>query len=420
MEIDASSLDPTLNPDRKGRLRYRARGADEWRVAKFNPPLYSEAITQLVALPDNRIFGTAANRAGHFVHDPATGRTAFLGRTGLQHHSSAISGNRVYLSGYPSSMVWSWDFSGTPWLEPVPTKPGQDRFAATPPTDNPRQLGTLRQFSGVHMATSAAADRAGRVYFSGRWYRDGKGGGLGWWDPASETAGGFWESLSTLQVADCCAAGGGRYIVLSTRLVPDPVLKRKTPDSALLCVIDTQSDPSRIARRIIPIPGGLSTGLIAPAGGDRIIGIAPSLKDEATWALYGVDVAAGEIAFTKPFPGINEGKINSIELLHTYRNSLTVAPDGGIWLSHLGVLLRIDPANARVKVIGRPVLDPETQSGLNALNKSDRRELIALGMQKSDGAPASMPRMAFSGNDVYFTGSTWLRRIRGLNPVGAR
>ncbi len=415
LELDTALLDPSVNDDQKGRLRYRLAGQADWRTAEFDPPLYGEAVKQLIALPDGRIFGTATNRAGHFVYHPETNETEFLGRTGLEHHSSTISGNRVYLSGYPSSTVWSWDFSGPEWVEPVASKIGAGRFGSTPSSDNPRKLGALREFSGVHFAYSATTDFHGRVYFSGRWYRDGNGGGLGWWDPASEQAGGFWEPLSNLQVTDCCAVAQGRIVALATLKVGDKVLNREAAESAQLCLIDTREDPGKIAKSLTPIPGAISLGLIAPAGGNRLIGVAPDPQDEAAWLLYGVDVVTGTTAFTKTIPGIPpNGKVSSAELLHTHRSSLTPAPDGTVWMVHLGVLIRIHPGNGHLEVIGRPVLGADAVAGFAGLAEADRKTLKTIGMMKADGAPATVGRLAFSGDDLYLTGTPWLRRISGV------
>jgi len=413
VELDASRLDPFLNADGRGLLCYRLPQEAEWTEVKLDPPTWPEAITQLVALPDGRIFGSAANRAGHFVFDPASGKTTFLGRTGLQHHSTAVSGNSVFLSGYPSSLVWEYDFT-KPW-EPYLAKTKEDTLGGVILDRNPRPLGTLREHSGVHMATSAAADSEGRVYFAGRWYRDGQGGGVGWWNPTVQVAGGFWEELSNLQVVDCKAVDDGRYVVLSTLAVADPVLKKETPDTAQLCVLDTAADVNVIAKRILPVAGVRSTGLIAPAGGTRLIGIAPSSEGNAAWLMYGVDVQSGRVAFLKSLPGIPEdGKLASAELLHTYRSQLVNAPDGSIWMKHLGVLLRIDPASGHVTVVGRPPRGPEATEGAGEAGSEDRRTIDSLQLIKAVGAPATVGSMAFSGQDVYLGGTPSLWRIRGI------
>lgn len=325
LQVDRGRLDPAKTLDGKGLLRYRVNSDSEWQTVELDPPLYSEALVQVSTLPDGRIFGTATNRAGHFIHNPVSDKTTFLGRTGLQHHSSAISGNRIYFSGYPSSLLWSYDFSGADWKEPILAKIGQGQIGKSSKTDNPRKIGVLREHSGVHMATCAATDSEGTVYFAGRWYRDGNGGGVGWWDPANEKSGGFWEALSNKQVTACCDTGEGRYIVLSTKVVADKVLAKELPKSASLCIIDSSTNRDEIAFEIIPVPGASSTGLIAYAGENRIIGICPSLEGEHIWILYGVDLASRKVAFRKQIPGLPAGKVRSDELLHSYRNSLITA-----------------------------------------------------------------------------------------------
>jgi len=413
VEVDASRLDPFLNPDNKGTLRYGLPGQGNWTQVKLDPPTYPEAITQLATLPDGRVFGTAANRSGHFVHDPATDKTTFLGRTGLQHQSSAISADSIFLSGYPSSMLWEYDFT-KPWQADVAGTKGRP-IGGLIPNQNPRPLGTLREHSGVHMATCAATDSKGRLYFAGRWYRDGQGGGVGWWNPKTQAAGGFWKELSNLQVVDCKAVGDRRYIVLSTLAVPDQVLKKDYPDVAQLCVIDTTTDNNVIAKRIAPIDGGKSTGLIAPAGGSRLIGIAPFPQDNSIWLLYGLDVESGKVAFTKKLPGIPEdSKVDSAGLLHSYRSELVNAPDGSIWMKHLGVLLRIDPKNAHVVVVGRPVRSADATEGVAGFNLEDRKTVDSVKLIKAVGAPATVGCMTFSGRDLYLGGTSSLRRIRGI------
>jgi hypothetical protein len=276
-------------------------------------------------------------------------------------------------------------------------------------------LGRLRDYSGVHMATCAAADAAGRVYFAGRWYRDGKGGGVGWWDPDTETAGGSWEELSNRQVVDCRVVGDGRYLVLSTLSVPDPVRKREYPEKAVLCVIDTRIDPSLIIKRIAPVDGARSTGLIAPAGETRLIGIAPSPERETQWFVYGVDVLTGKVAFIKPIPGLPEqSKLAGVEVLHSYRHELVVAPDGSIWFKHLGALLRIDPSDAEIQVIGKPIMGPEARAGFGSLREDERESLVRMGMIKGDGAPAQFGRMTFAGRDLYLGGTPVLLRLRDV------
>ena len=65
---------------------------------------------------------------------------------------------------------------------------------------------------------------------------------------------------------------------------------------------------------------------------------------------------------------------------------LTLGPDGFVWTFMQDVLVRIDPNDARIHVVGK--IDPV-------------------------GYPT------FVGNDEYFAGSERLRRIRNIVPHGA-
>ncbi len=78
----------------------------------------------------------------------------------------------------------------------------------------------------------------GKVYFGGRWMRDGAGGGLGWYDPKTGQAGGVWEPLSNYQVTHLAAVDQGRRIVISTLAVDDPVLGKPKPAQAALFFFD--------------------------------------------------------------------------------------------------------------------------------------------------------------------------------------
>ena len=93
---------------------------------------------------------------------------------------------------------------------------------------------------------------------------------------------------------------------------------------------------------------------------------------------------------------------------------LVTAPDESVWLSHLGALVRIDPRDGAITVVGRPVLSAEATEGFDSLKPDESKSLKRLGMLKADGAPAGVGRMTFSGKDLFLGGTPSLRRIRGL------
>ena len=104
--------------------------------------------------------------------------------------------------------------------------------------------------------------------------------------------------------------------------------------------------------------------------------------------LYGVDAATGEVLFRKalPWPVSSERARWCgcwVDPPYEYYG-LVRGPDGFAWTWLKSVLVRINPKDASAHVVGK--IDP-------------------LGMP------------TFSGNDVYFSGTEQLRRLRNIVPL---
>ena len=117
-------------------------------------------------------------------------------------------------------------------------------------------------------------------------------------------------------------------------------------------------------------------GLIVGVGGPRVLAMTVDPEDAKGSLLYGVDVKSGEVAFRKkiPYPlGVRIGS-NQKE-----RFDYRLGPEGKVWTFIGGALVRIDPKDASIDVVGKV---------------------------KGGG------RIAFSGPCIYLSGSTELRRVR--------
>jgi len=102
--------------------------------------------------------------------------------------------------------------------------------------------------------------------------------------------------------------------------------------------------------------------------------------------LYGVDVTTGEVLFRKLFPSpvsTDDHWPHWVDPSYEYLD-LVRGPDGFIWTYLKNVLVRIDPRDANVHVVGK--IDPV-------------------------GHPT------FIGNDMYLSGPEQLRRIRKIAPA---
>ena len=288
------------------------------------------------------------------------------------------------MSGYPSSPVICYD-SARPWTLAIKGGgPGSKLTAIDDPNSNPRRLCYLKK-SGCHKMFASAVGKSGCIYFGGQWVRNGDCGGVGWWDPAKQQDGGFWEILSNQQVCFMCSAAEGKYIVLSTLRRDDPVLGKPKPDEGKLFILDDAT--RQIVREITPVKGVRGPGPIAPAGGNRIIGWANDPADEKGKSiLYGVDVEKGQVVWTRELPVPLPVRIGSNQM---ERWDWRLGPDGCIWTFMGGdgvgeTLVKIDPRTVTIEPVCR----------------------------FSPGG-----RLAFAPPDIYLSGSTSLRRVKGVAPL---
>jgi hypothetical protein len=344
---------------------------------------YPHRINPLSVLPDGRLYGTGDDYVGTFIFDPKTDQTAYCGpRTGLAPYTTIVSGDKLYSSGYPGGPLFVYD-PKQPWTLGKGGPPNQPAPREGRPAGNPRRIGEFR-VTRVAIMHSSALGADGKIYFGGFGERNYTGGGLGWYDPKTRSLDGFWRSLSGYMVHWITPSLGGRLIVISTSTAADELNDNRWSEEAKLFVYDVTEQ--RIVREIVPVPKARATGLIAEAEPGRLLGLTMDTADPrrpGTGLLYGVDVATGEVLFRKALPGrvsLDDYWPHWVDPSYEYL-SFTRGPDGFIWTYLEKVLVRIDPKDASVHVVGK--IEPP-------------------------GYPT------FVGNDLYLSGSEQLRRLRGI------
>ena len=236
-----------------------------WKVYRYRVPLEEQYIHRLTELPDGRLFGSAGAYQGNFVYDPKTGECRHLGRLRvLSHYATAIHEGKIYMSGYALSPLCVYDPS-RPWtahdrppvtwqlLEGMAQPEAQEQAQL-----NPRMIMRMggKEYSGAHKMYAACVGADGRIYFGGRWARDGACGGFAWWDPKEEKVGGFWQLFSNYQISHVTASEDRRLVVISTLGVRDPVLGKPTPKQGKLFIYDTTQH--QIVREIEPVADEVS------------------------------------------------------------------------------------------------------------------------------------------------------------------
>jgi hypothetical protein len=228
---------------------------------------------------------------------------------------------------------------------------------------------------------SSALGADGRIYFGGFGLRHYTGGGFGWFDPRTGKLDGFWKPLSGYAVQWIAPALDGALIVISTIRAADELNENRAPAEAKLFVYDVRSQ--KLARDFVPVPKARTTGLILEVAPGRLLGLTSNPEAPRRSVLYGADVTTGVTLFTRDVPSpvsTDDYWPHWVDPSYEY-NVLTRGPDGFVWTWLKDVLVRINPKDARVEVVGR--LDP-----------------------------AGWP--TFVGNDLYLSGPEQLRRIRNI------
>jgi len=139
----------------------------------------------------------------------------------------------------------------------------------------------------------------------------------------------------------------------------------------------------KIVRQIVPVVKARTTGLIAEIAPGRLLGLTSEREPADGSILYGVDVATGEVFFTKHLPSpvsIDAHWPHWVDPSYDY-HAFVRGADGFVWTYLKDALVRIDPKDASVHVVGK--IDPV-------------------------GWPT------FAGQDLYLSGSEQLRRIRNI------
>ncbi len=142
-------------------------------------------------------------------------------------------------------------------------------------------------------------------------------------------------------------------------------------------------------RHIAPLPKARTTGLIVEVAPGRLLGLTTPARDAKTSVLYGLDTASGDVLFRKDLPwpvSIDPYWPHWVDPSYKYEH-LTLGPDGFVWAYLKDVLVRIDPKDTTVHVVGRI-------------------------------SPVGYP--TFVGRDIYLSGAEQLRRIRNIVPQGQR
>lgn len=341
-ELDLTRLDPDTAG--VGRVRWRPQGSTEWRTAefkvKYTVPIRIEALT---ALPDGSVLGATAQYHGFFRTRGST--STYLGGPSPSRSKFAVLDHTLYTTGYPNGVLYAY--------APDKAWTGTTVEAAAEPGSNPRLVGNFTAAGAKYALFLQAAKK--RMYFAGRLERDGVGGAVGYYEPATNMFGGHHDKLADLVPAGLAVLPAIKRVVLSGELI-----KGAKAEQAELVVYD--SDLKELERLVVK-PGLTTTGLIFPAAVKSVIvGVLPE-------ALYRYDVSAKRLLTWRA-------------LVDPLRVAVQRPGDSSIWGVAGTSLVRFDPLT----------LEPVTYGGSGTL-------------------PAGVDHLVWQGDDLYASVAADLYRI---------
>lgn len=139
------------------------------------------------------------------------------------------------------------------------------------------------------------------------------------------------------------------YLVISTKTASDDKNTSYTPPRGMLFVFDTTT---RQIIHAVEADFWWTPGYVTEALPGLVMGYAAPSNDASAQGgvLYGFDPAAGKVLWSKPVPHRPE-TARSMMVRGSF--NFSKGPDGHIWATMAGVLARIDPVTAKVKVLGK-------------------------------------------------------------------
>ncbi|SFV51409.1 hypothetical protein MNB_SM-4-539 [hydrothermal vent metagenome] len=283
----------------QNRLYYKSD--EQWEHIDYSVDVHAKELKNMLKMPDGNWLIAGREYSGYSLYNPKDKTVKSLGKIGLSGSlAMSVSGDKVYISGYSNSATYEYNPS-QPWTQNNSQKydPVVGEVDFKDPSLNPRFLGYFSDKSGVHKPYNSAVAKDGKIYYVGRWYRNGNGGGLSWYDPKTDTYDGYYELFSNYQLRHITSVMDGQYMLISGTGVKDSTLGKPTPTKGRLFLLDTITN--KIVKTYDPISQSMSGGDIIDLGNGFVMGMTNEGVDskyESTY-FYKMDVMSGEIIWKR-------------------------------------------------------------------------------------------------------------------------
>lgn len=342
-------------------VTFSHKGGGEKKSATFTASVIPRDLQVIHHGPDGRIYGSGSYQ--QFAFDPSSGaidRPPYL----LSVYDMLTVGDRLFFCGYPNARVAVLDTT-----RPLALHDAKHLWHMIGEQFNPRQVLNIYDLPNPHDQTTEgrlAMKRAfgmvrgadGRIYVACTGSRQNWGGALVAFDAdavdggAPEAATYLREPFRFLGIYAIDAIDDGRQLVLATAVSPDPARPDAEPDAARIFVYDVEA--AALVHDAVPLPGVKVLQAIAHAPGTRRVvgiglpGVEPTPEADNHFSapgevfVYDLDERRTVLRRLVPF-----------EIDRDYGRAITAAPDGSLWLSGGGGLLRVDARELTVEPIAR-------------------------------------------------------------------
>lgn len=336
----------------KAALVYGRKDAKERGTATFACDTRSNALDAIVAGPDGKVYFTGSYKS--FVFDPATGKAEPQGFM-LSIYDYEPVGAKLFFAGYPNARLAVLDPA-----RPLSFGPRTETAYNTTPDRNPREVlcvFNMKDSAGEPLKMkriwSIARGGDGMLYLGCSATRQARGGALVAFDPDGEKP--VWslrEPFRYLGIASLCPIDSGKQLGIVTWVSPDYTATGKEPGAGRLFIYDVAT--SNIVHEAVPLPRCKVLRAIRQAPGTRMLvgiglrGVNPT--EEADDAFHGngelffFDLDAMKTVKRQPF---------DFDLSRREGRPLAPAPDGSLWLSGGGGILRVDAVRLAVEPVAR-------------------------------------------------------------------
>jgi len=382
----------TVYAEDKMTIFFRQPGAEAWREAKVEVPLEGKTVSRLLAFDENTVVGASRDYGPMFVYNIEASEMKLLGKPSGNAYSIARSGDKVYVSGYPSTWFDEVDL-GRPFT-PKTALPGKPAVPAESPKANPRRVTYFSNVKAMHSHCGVRMHTApdGKVWVIGMKFRYYRGFALAWFDPKTGRYDKFDDGgqFDHLQVSWSCLMNDGKQMAITTRVQPNDQASGEPPPAAKIFILDLER--GAIVKEYTPFADEKALLTIAEARDGSLIGLITEERypKQSRTVLYKFDPNRGMVLKTREYGTVLAG-VSAMMNMPRVGPDFLPGPDGYIWTLH-----RLGSVSGYPRLLVR--IHPETL------------EVFPVGRVGAGG------RFVFVGRDIYLAGGHYLRRVKEVAP----